>query len=415
MREKRQWICALFVVSLTSNLAFAQTSRPTVAPQVLYQRAWRLIKESYYDQKFGGQDWQRWEHHYDSKLKTAEDAHKAIETMLGSLNGPGADFLGQNRFDEEKSGIDAHQFGVGLQLGMSQEHKMLVTSVEDPASKSGIASGDEIVTIDGKSVAGFSADQVMHQIRGPVFTKVEICWNSHGKLTKAMMTRTPTPPTPSVSVFQLAGNIGYVRITNFLPYEMSSQLRKALATCKTKSGLILDLRDNPGGLIAQAVEVPSFFLKSGLPILSTLDADLYANTQKCGNNPDALVDLPMVVLIDKATANGAEIVASALQANNRSVIVGERSAGACFVKSINKLEDGSGINVTIARWLTASGADLNGTGIVPDVFVPLNQNDLISGKGPWWKKVGATTPVSGITDRQLMKAIELLRVKMRGQ
>ncbi len=147
-------------------------------PQVLYQKAWKLIHDNFcpYDKQFQDQDWGRWEHHYDGKLKTADDAHKAIETMLASLADPYTRFLDRDSFDEEKSQIEAHLFGVGMQLGMNKEHKVVVIAPIEgtPASNAGVHPGDEILEVDAKPVKGQSLDQVVKQIRGEINSMVNI-------------------------------------------------------------------------------------------------------------------------------------------------------------------------------------------------------------------------------------------------
>ncbi len=158
-----------------SNASLAQVGSRVIPPNALYDKAYRLVKEGYYDQKFSGQDWSRWEHHYDGKLKTSDDAHKAIETMIASLGDPYTRFLDRDAFDDEKSQIEAHLFGVGMQLGM-HDHKVVVIAPIDgtPASGAGIQPGDEITEVDKKPVKGQSLDQVVKQIRGPLNTPVSI-------------------------------------------------------------------------------------------------------------------------------------------------------------------------------------------------------------------------------------------------
>lgn len=392
----------------------AQTSHPVIPPQVLYQRAWRIIRESYYDQKFNGQDWHRWEHRYDSLLKTSDDSHKAIETMLASLGDPYTRFLNRDAFDEEKSQIEAHLFGVGMQLGMNKEHKVVVIApIENtPAYNAGIHPGDEIVGIDNKPVKGQSLDQVVKQIRGPINTKVEISILRGTEQKKVMLTRAEIPIRAVANEQVLPGNIGYIRLDSFISQKANDEMRQSLKRLSTTNGLILDLRNNPGGLLSNAIEIGNMFLDKGI-IVSTIDADGYKTSQLCARNP--VTRLPMVVLINGGSASASEILSGALRDNGRAKLIGQKSFGKGLVQAINKLDDGSGINVTIARYLTPNDTDIHKVGIVPDYEVNLKEDDYKEGKGPWWIDPSFSnfkrSPVDS-KDIQLLKAIDVMKQEM---
>lgn len=389
----------------------AQAGRPVVPPLVLYQRAWRIIKEQFYDQKFNGQDWQRWQHRYDGKLKTAEDAHKAVETMLASLGDPYTRFLNRDAFDEEKSQIEARLFGVGMQLGMNKDHKVVIIAPIEgtPAYAAGLHPGDEIFEVDGKPVKGQSLDQVVKQIRGPINTKVTLTVLRGTERKRFTLTRAEIPIRAVANDTVLPGNIGYIRLDSFISSKANSEMRSALKKLQNANGLILDLRNNPGGLLTNAIEIANMFLDHGI-IVSTIDADGYKTSQVSARHP--VTDLPMVVLINGASASASEILSGALRDNGRAKLVGQKSFGKGLVQAINKLDDGSGINVTIARYLTPNDTDIHKQGIVPDYEVALKEDDLKAGKGPWWIDPTFTKfnrqPTDG-KDVQLAKAIDVLK------
>ena len=411
--------------NLNSNFVLAQSSRPTVVPQVLYQRAWRLIKDSYYDQKFGeknnppdknnsvggAQDWSRWEHHYDGKLKTSDDAHKAIETMLASLGDPYTRFLDRDAFDEEKSQIDAHLFGVGMQLGMNKEHKVVVIAPIEgtPAFNAGIQPGDEIIEVDRKPVKGQSLDTVVKQIRGPIKTKVGITLMRKTEKKSVMLERAEIPIRAVATSEMLPGNIAYIRLDSFISSKANAEMKQALKKLSGADGIVLDLRNNPGGLLANAIEIANMFLDKGI-IVSTIDADGYKNSQMSSNNP--VTHQPMIVLINGGSASASEILSGALRDNGRAKLVGQKSFGKGLVQAINKLEDGSGINVTIARYLTPNDTDIHKQGITPDYLVKLEDTDYTKGKGPWWIDLSyqnfKRSPIDG-KDIQLNKAVEVMK------
>jgi carboxyl-terminal processing protease len=396
----------------SSPYALAQATRSSnISPQELYHKAWHLIKESFYDQKFNGEDWNRWEHHYDGKIKTMEDSHKAIETMLASLADPYTRFLDHDAFDEEKSQIEAHLFGVGMQLGMNKEHKVVVIAPIEgtPASAAGIHPGDEIIEVEGKPVKGQSLDQVVKQIRGLINTKVSISFLRKTEKHKVSMTRAEIPIRAVASTETLPGNIGYIRLDSFISSKANAEMKESLKKTSSCDGLIVDLRNNPGGLLSNAIDIANMFLDGGV-IVSTIDADQYKSSQTSTHSP--IWKKPIVVLINRGSASASEILSGALRDNGRAKLVGEKSFGKGLVQAINKLEDSSGINVTIARYLTPNDTDIHKVGIVPDFEVPLKDDDYTKGKGPWWIDLSYSSfkhsPQDG-KDVQLNKAIDVIK------
>jgi carboxyl-terminal processing protease len=401
---------------LRTNGFLSQISTRATSPTQLYGKAWRIIKESYFDQKYGGgsgdsQDWGRWEHHYDGKLKTSEDSHKAIETMLASLGDPYTRFLDRDAFDEEKSQIEAHLFGVGMQLGMNKEHKVVVIAPIEgtPAFNAGIQPGDEIIEVDTKPVKGQSLDQVVKQIRGLINTKVNITFLRKTDKRKVALTRAEIPIKAVATTERLPDNIGYIRLDSFISQKANSEMRASLNKLKDADGLIIDLRNNPGGLLTNAIDIASMFLDKGI-VVSTIDADGYKQSQPVSGN--VVTHQPMVVLINSGSASASEILSGALHDNGRAKLVGMKSFGKGLVQAINRLDDGSGINVTIARYLTPNDTDIHKVGIVPDYKVEVKDDDLTKGKGPWWIDLSYSSfkhqPTDG-KDIQLAKAIEVMK------
>jgi carboxyl-terminal processing protease len=400
------------------NAAFADTekpaAKPVIPPEQLYHKAWAMIQDMFYEKKFNNQDWDRWHHRYDSKLKTQDDAHKAIETMIASLGDPYTRFLSKESFDEEKDQIAAHLYGVGMQLGMNKEHKVVVIApIQDtPAYKAGIHPGDEIIEVDHKPVKGQSLDQVVKQIRGLPGTAVAITIMRGTERKTSSMTRAEVPIKAVANAEMLPNNIGYIRLDSFISHKANDEMRDALKKETGAKGIILDLRNNPGGLLANAIEIANMFLDHGI-IVSTVDADGYKNSTVSSHHP--ITGLPMVILINGGSASASEILSGALHDNHRATLVGQKSFGKGLVQSINKMEDGSGINITIAKYLTPNDTDINKTGIAPDYVVEVKEDDMKAGKGPWWIDPTYTnfkrTPNDG-KDVQLTKAIDVLKAEI---
>lgn len=384
-----------------------------VPPAVLYAKAWKLIKDNFYESGYNTQDWSRWEHHYDGKLKTTDDAYKAIETMLASLSDPYTRFLDKESFNEEKSQIEAHLFGVGMQLGMNKEHKVVVIApIEDtPAFNAGVQPGDEILEVDNKPVNGQSLDLVVKQIRGPIKTKVSITFSRKATRRKVMLTREEIPIKAVASAELLPGNIGYIRLDSFISQKANQEMRLALKKLNSTEGLIIDLRNNPGGLLSNAIDIANMFLDHGI-IVSTIDADGYKQKTEAQSSP--ISKQPIVILINQGSASASEILSGALHDNDRAKLVGQKTFGKGLVQSINRLDDGSGINVTIAKYLTPNDVDIHKHGISPDANceVTLKEDDFTKGRGPWWIDLSYSnfkrSPNDG-KDVQLAKAIEVLK------
>ncbi|MBY0546923.1 MAG: S41 family peptidase [Candidatus Obscuribacterales bacterium] len=400
--------------SVMQDTALAQPSndRKALSPNQLYDRAWSLIKNTFYDQNaLNQQDWSRWKRRYEGKLKTPEDSHKAIETMFASLGDPYTRFLNEEAFGEERSNIRAELFGVGMQLGMNKEHKVVVIAPiqNTPASRAGIHPGDEIVEVDKKPVKGQSLDEVVKQIRGPKDTKVEITILRASKKEQMHMTRAEIPIKAIASCEILPGNIGYVRLDSFISQKANDEMKDALRKVANCKGLILDLRNNPGGLLTNAVEIANMFLDRGI-IVSTIDAEGYKASQVASRG-SFKTEQPTVVLINGGSASASEILSGALKDNHRAKLVGQKSFGKGLVQAVNSLGNGTGANVTIARYLTPNDTDIHKSGISPDYEVKIGDAEFKAGKGPWWIDPNMSTftgkPQDG-KDAQLNKAVEVM-------
>ncbi len=394
------------------NALLAQNIRPSVPPQKIYYVAWKLIKDQYYKQDYNDQNWNRWEHMFDGKLKTSDDSHKAIETMLASLADPYTRFLDKDAFTDEKDQIDAHLYGVGMQLGWRQDDQKIVVIAPiegTPAYNAGMTGGDEILEVDGKPVKGQSLDQVVKQIRGPIDTKVSITFLRKTEKKKVTLQRAEIPVKAISTSEILPGNIGYIRLESFISKNGYDEMKKALETKRDCDGIILDLRSNPGGLLTNAVEIAQLFIDKGI-IVSTIDAEGYKQSQVAHGQP--VCTQPLVVLINGYSASASEILSGALRDNGRAKLVGQKSFGKGLVQAINRLDDGSGINITIAKYLTPNDTDINKTGIIPDYKVELKEDDYKADKGPWWVDTKMKNFKKGPNDGkdiQLNKALEVIK------
>jgi carboxyl-terminal processing protease len=260
--------------------------------------------------------------------------------------------------------------GVGIQLTKDEKTKKLVvvSPIEDtPAFKAGILSKDEITAIDGKSTEKMELEDAVNLIRGRAGTpvKITILRGSEKKEFNLVRAKIEIHPVKARVETTPIGKIGYIRLNQFSAQagtEMGQAIREQEA--EGVKGYILDLRSNPGGLLYSSIEIARMWIPDGL-IVSTVDRKGVTERQRANNT--ALTTKPLVVLVDGGSASASEILSGALQDSKRATIVGTKTFGKGLVQSVRPIGDGSGLAVTIAKYLTPSGRDINKDGIHPDV------------------------------------------------
>lgn len=344
----------------------------------LYDTVWKLVNTKYVDQTNNMQDWSKWRRKYDNYIKTDEDSYMAIRTMLASLDDQYTRFLDPKEFAEETSNIRGSLKGIGVQIGTRDGKLMVIAPLEDtPAEKAGILADDEIIEIDGESTKGITVEKAADKIKGEEGTTVTLVIKRKDDLKtfkivrqeielKAVSTKVPND-------VKLNPQIGYVRLSSFISKNAAAEFEKAMIEQSDKKGYIIDLRSNPGGLLTNAVLISNMFLSSKV-VVSTVDRDGYKDTLK--TMKPVLTNKPLVVLINKGSASASEITSGALHDNGRAVLIGEQSFGKGLVQEINKLPDGSGVNITIQKYYTPNGTDINKKGITPDIVVELTEDDI---------------------------------------
>jgi carboxyl-terminal processing protease len=376
IRKRYLFIIFIFAIFITG---FITTKVSAYSPSLLYDDVWRLINVKYVDQTNNSQDWKIWRHKYDTYIKTDEDAYVAIETMVASLDDPYTKFLNPKEFAEETSSIKGSLKGIGIQIGTKDGKLMVIAPIEDtPAEKAGLMAEDEILEINGESTKGITVDKAADKIRGEEGTTVNLLVKRKNEPNKLYSIMRAEIELKSVSTkvpekVALPANIQYIRLSSFISKNAAKEFGEILMTSKDKKGYIVDLRSNPGGLLSNAILISDMFLNNGI-IVSTVDRDGYKETQRSGKLN--LSAKPVVILINKGSASASEIFSGAMKDNHRAVIVGEKSFGKGLVQEINKLQNGSGINITIQRYLTPNGTDINKKGIEPDILIELTEENI---------------------------------------
>jgi carboxyl-terminal processing protease len=297
--------------------------------------------------------------------------------MLGTLNDPYTRFMDPREFKEMQIDTSGELSGVGIQLSLDKETKeLVVVSPIDgsPASRAGVQPKDVIISIDGKSTKGMSTEDAVKLIRGQAGTKVTIQLRRKTQVVEVPLTRERIElhaVEHQINTTPEGQKVGYIRLKQFNA-NAAKDMRSALRELEAKGvqGYVLDLRSNPGGLLGASVEIARQWLDEGI-IVSTRTRDGIQDVKRA--NGRALTKAPVVVLVNEGSASASEILSGALQDNKRAVLVGQKTFGKGLVQSVRGLSDGSGMTVTIAKYLTPRGRDIHKHGIDPDVSVKLTE------------------------------------------
>ena len=322
---------------------------------------------------------------YVDEVDLSDLIQGAVNGMMKTLD-PHSTYMTADLYKELEVETQGQFGGIGIEITILRDVLTVVSPIEDtPAFRAGVLPGDQIIKIDGQSTTDITIMEAVKKLRGPKGSQVTITIMREKAsqprditLTRAMI------QIKSVRAKVFDDHIGYIRIASFHE-RTAADLRKALGEVSQKAkpikGLVLDLRNDPGGLLSQAIEVSDMFLKSGV-IVSTRGRTKTMETKSSARDDGDLdVTAPMVVLVNEGTASAAEIVAGALQDNGRALIVGTQTFGKASVQTVIPLEDGSALKLTTARYYTPSGKSIQAEGIKPDIVVKLLPPDT-GGAGP---------------------------------
>jgi carboxyl-terminal processing protease len=385
---------------LSQGQAFFQES-----PKELVDEVWQLIDRNYVDGTFNQVDWRAVRKEYLGRAYgSREDAYTAIREMLEKLDDPYTRFMDPQEFRNMQIDTSGELTGVGIQLSQDEETKELivVSPIEDsPAFEAGIMARDVIVKIDDKSTEGMDTNQAVNLIRGPVGTEVRLTIRRGDEEQEYTLKRDRIEIHPvRAEVRQENGKqVGYIRLNQFSA-NAAEEMQAAIEDLESKSidGYVLDLRINPGGLLYSSIDIARMWMDDGL-IVSTVDRDGISDQEQA--NGTALTDKPLVVIVDGGSASASEILSGALQDNDRAVLVGSKTFGKGLVQSVRGLGDGSGLAVTVAKYLTPSGRDINKAGIEPDIKVELTDEQRV-------KLFGADNEIGTGSDLQYTRSLEVL-------
>lgn len=326
------------------------------------EEAWQIIFKEYVEQ---------------DKLDASKLSEAAIKGMVEALDDPYTSYLNAQTYQLSRGDLKGKFEGIGAYVGIRDKQLMVISPIPDsPADRSGIRAGDIILAVEGTPTAEMSLEEAVLRIRGPEGTAVKLLILHQGEAEpdEIEIIRAEIK-VPSVT-FEMKEDIAYIRIYNFSE-RTDGELRLILEDIAEKeaAGIILDLRSNPGGLLETVVDVASHFLREGI-ILSVRD-NQGKQTSLAVEPGSITTDLPLVALSDNFSASGSEVLIGALQDHGRATIAGVTTFGKGSVNTLNRLKDGSGLYITIARWLTPNGRLIEGEGIAPDFVLELEGDAAI--------------------------------------
>jgi len=330
---------------------------------------------------------------YVDEIDESEVMDSAINGLLQSLD-PYSGYMKPEAFENMQTDTSGKFGGLGIEVTMESGVVKVITPLDDtPAAKAGVKAGDFIVRIDGEQVQGKTLMEAVNLMRGKVGSPIEITIRRKGK-KKAIEIKIIREIIQVKSVTsKIIDDIGYVRLTSFNE-NSSKQLRKNIKKISSKNnvkGFILDLRNNPGGLLSQAIEISDFFLDSG-EIVSTRGRKTKENRKWFANNGDLIKGKSLIVLINNGSASASEIVAGALKDHKRAILLGENSFGKGSVQSIIPLKNKGGIRLTISKYYLPSGKSISEVGVVPDIEIEEDSEEFV---------------INTATDNQLNFAVKL--------
>ena len=363
---------------------FAEATVLNNSYKEVIDHVWQIVYRDFLDSsgKFQKSNWINLRKEVLSKTYSdSNEAYDAIRDMLSNLDDSYTRFLEPKEFNQMRIDTSGELTGVGIQIVKDKESDdlIIISPIEGtPAFDAGIKARDKILSIDDISTEGMNIEDAVKLIRGQRGTKVKLeILRGSQSFFKTLSREKIEIKSVSSKVNQTKNglSIGYVRIKQFNA-NASKETRDAIKDLETKkvAGYVLDLRSNPGGLLESSIDISRHFINKGV-IVSTVSKDGLKETKK--GNGQALTKKPLVVLVNEGSASASEIVSGAIKDNKRGKLIGKKTFGKGLVQSMRTLVDGSGLTVTVAKYLTPNGTDINKSGIIPDIEVKMNTNPIL--------------------------------------
>jgi len=374
-------VLLIFNISIGVNYLHSKNSNQLYEKIDLFSDVLETIKKEYVDE-----------------VDQAEVMDSAINGVLQSLD-PYSAYMSPKSFQGMQTDTKGEFGGLGIKIGMESGVVKVISPIDDtPASRAGIKSGDYIVKINEEQVQGKSLTEAVELMRGPVDSEIKLTVrrkNVKKALNFNIKRAVIEVKSVKAKIIGEKKKIGYLRLTSFNEnsYEQLSKKINKFEKENKLNGYILDLRNNPGGLLSQAISITDFFLDDG-EIVSTKGRRISETRRFFSKKGDGINGKPLIVIINNGSASASEIVSGALKDHKRAIILGERTYGKGSVQSIIPLKNGGGIRLTISKYYLPSGKSISEIGVLPDIFV---------------EEVGEDFKINSKTDNQLKYAVDLLK------
>jgi carboxyl-terminal processing protease len=364
MRSILAILTVVAIIALAFGIGYNMGGAPADDGEGLgvVEEAWGLIFRDYVDR---------------DRLDSGELSKGAIQGIIEALDDPYTSYIDAETYEVGMSGLEGEIEGIGAQVGIREEKLTIIAPIPDsPAAQAGLRAEDVILEIDGASTAEMSIVEAVLKIRGPKGTPVTLLILHKGEAEPEKIEIVRDTIELSSVTLHMMGNIARLQITHF-SRRTATELQAALQEMEQAgaTGIVLDLRGNPGGILDTVIEVASYFLKDGV-VVKVVD-NRGTETSMEVKAREIVTDLPMVVLVNGTSASGSEVLAGALQDHKRAEVAGEQTFGKGSVNVPRELQDGSGLYITTARWLTPNGRLIEGEGIEPDIKLALEGDEAI--------------------------------------
>ncbi len=378
MIKKVFWVTLLVLVWLSSSwLCYTPAAQAFTDEQKLLLQSWRIVNQSYLDDTFNHQNWWLLRQKFVKKpLHDRDETYQAIEEMLASLDDPFTRLLRPEQYRSLQVNTSGELSGVGLQINVDPKTKLIevISPIAgSPAEAAGIEPKDLIVEIDGVSTKTLTLDEAASKMRGLTGTKVTLriqpYRDRNSEIKTVSLTRDRITLNPVYTTLDTHSDrrIGYLRLNQFSA-NAAQEIAHGVSKLEQQGAeaYILDLRNNPGGLLQAGVEIARMWLDNGT-IVYTVNRQ--GSLGSFESDREILTEDPLIVLVNQGTASASEILAGALQDNGRALLVGEKTFGKGLIQSLFELPDGAGLAITVAKYETPSHKDINKLGIQPDRIV----------------------------------------------
>ena len=401
MGKRVLWVTLLVSFFTLTSFWWSPTAAAFTEEQKLVLQSWRIVNQAYLDETFNHQNWWYIRQKFIKRpLLEREQTYAAIEEMLASLGDPFTRLLKPEQYRSLQVSTSGELSGVGIQINLNQDRQLEVVAplAGSPAEQAGIKARDRILAIDGVDTAQMTLDESAARMRGPIGTTVSLRVQPSDPESASIRTvelvRDRISLNPVYATLDQRPNhaIGYLRLNQFSA-NAAQEIAHAVAKLEQQGAdrYILDLRNNPGGLLQAGIEIARLWLDQGTIVYTVNRQGMFDSFDSYGS---ALTEDPLVVLVNQGSASASEILAGALQDNGRAVLVGEKTFGKGLIQSLFELTDGSGIAVTVAKYETPSHKDIHKLGISPDQVV--SQEPITFGQ------------IGTEADRQYQEAVHLL-------